>query len=266
MLYIFLVILFFVGFSWIYIEFLPILNNWFYVLWTFSGLVSSLLLFVLYSLFIVFVLYKILPINSKLKHHIMWQYSDLILLMGRIKVEVKGEENIPHEPFVVYANHKSMLDPVILYNVYKKRISAVAKSTLAKVKVLKVLMDEMGVVLIDRGNDREATKSIIKGIKNIKDYNIGYIIFPEGGIKTRETEVMVDVKPGAYKLATKAEAAISPASIIGSSKISKRGHFTISRIKVIIHKPLYKEDYNDLNTTELGDKIFDIVNDGVNNG
>lgn len=266
MLYIFLVFLFFIGFSYLYIELLPIVNNWYYVLWTVAGLFSSIILFVLYSLFVVFILYRILPINSKLKHRIMWQYSDVILFFGRIKLEIKGKENIPEGPFVIYANHKSMLDPVILYNAYKSIVSAVAKSTLGKIKILKFLMDEMGAILIDRDNDREATKSIIKGIKNIKDYKIGYIIFPEGGIKTRETEVMVEVKPGAYKLATKAGATISPASIIGSSKISKRGALAFSRIKVVIHKPIYEADYKDLNTTELGEKVFEIVNDGVNNG
>lgn len=266
MLYSFFVFLFFIGFSYLYIHFLPIINNWYYVLWSVAGLLSSILLFVLYSLFVVFILYRILPINSKLKHRIMWQYSDVILLFGRIKLEIKGKENIPNGPFVIYANHKSMLDPVILYNAYKSVVSAVAKSTLGKIKILKFLMDEMGAILIDRGNDREATKSIIQGIKNIKEYKIGYIIFPEGGIKTRETEVMTDVKPGSYKLATKAGATISPASIIGSSKISKRGALSFSKIKIIIHKPIYEEDYKNLNTQELGERVFKIVNDGVENG
>lgn len=266
MLYLFFILLAWAGFSVLYIEVLPMVNNWFYVIYILGGFLSSLILFLLYSLFVIFVLYKILPPNSKVKHEILWHYTDLIIMFGRFRVEVQGKENIPNEPFVVYGNHKSMVDPVIVYNVFHSVISAVAKSTLSKVKILDILMKEMAVVLIDRNNDREATKSMIKGIKNINDYKMGYIIFPEGGIKTRDTEEMVDVKPGAYKLATKANAIISPISIIGTSKIAKRSIFSITRVKIIIHKPIYPSEYNSLNTIELGEKVFNIVNDGVRNG
>ena len=60
---------------------------------------------------------------------------------------------------------------------------------------------------INRSSDRDAAKSIVEGIKFMKEGN-GIILFPEGGIKTREVEQMVSIKPGAYKLATKSEAII----------------------------------------------------------
>ena len=92
---------------------------------------------------------------------------------------------------------------------------------------------------------------------------MGYIIFPEGGIKTRETEEMIEIKPGAYKLAEWSESAISPVSIIGTSKNATRKKFRTLHVKVIIHKPITKDDYKDLNTTELGEKVFGIVNEGI---
>ncbi|MGM9971579.1 MAG: lysophospholipid acyltransferase family protein [Anaeroplasmataceae bacterium] len=252
--------------SFMYYKLLPVfLNGWSLAIYILGGILSAIIIWILITLLMV-LFFRATKCNNKLKHKILWQYTDLILFAGRIKVEIVGKENIPSEPCVVYGNHKSMIDPVIIYNSYKKVMTAAAKKTLGKIKILKYIMDSLGVILIDRENDREAMKEIIRGIKNINDYNIGYMIFPEGGIKTRETEQMHDVKPGSYKLATKANAVISPVSIIGSSKIASRRLFTITKIKLVIHKPIYPEEYNNLSTIELGDKVLNIVNEGVKNG
>lgn len=267
MLFFILILLSWVLFSGVYIEFLPsFLGYWYILIYILAGFLSTIIFFIFITLFLVYAIYKNTKINSKFKHWILWQYTDFILIVCKIKLEVIGKENIPSETFVIYGNHKSMLDPVFIYNIYRKRMSAAAKSTLNKIPVLRTIMKTLGVILINRENDREAMKAIITGIDNINKYDLSYMIFPEGGIKTREVETMSDVKPGSYKLATKANAVISPVSIIGSSKIATRGIFSITKVKVIIHKPIYPEEYNELSTTELGDKVLEIVNEGVING
>lgn len=253
-------------FSWLYCSVLPhILNGWYILIYIGLGFVSAVISLLIFTLFVL-LFFALTKFTNRFKHWILRQYTDFILLVGKVKIEVVGAENIPTTPFVVYGNHKSMLDPVIIYNSYKKVMTAAAKKSLGKIKILKFLMNTMGVILIDRENDREAMKSIIQGIKNIKETNISYMIFPEGGIKSRETELMYDVKPGSYKLATKANAAISPVSIIGSSKIASRHFYNRTKIKLIIHKPIYPNEYNEISTSELGDMVLNIVNEGVKNG
>ncbi len=262
MLLIFLMLLAWAGSSALYILYLPIQNNWFYALWIACGFVTSLVFFVI-LLLLALLFFRFSKPTNTLKHKILWHYFDFILIFLKIKVEVVGKENIPEHPFCIYANHKSMLDPLILYYVYHTKISAAGKKTLEKVGFMRLLMKAMGAISIDRDNDREAMKAMIDGIKRMNETNMGYIIFPEGGIKTRETEEMVELKPGAYKLATKAGASISPASIIGTSKIAGKKIFRTINVKIVIHKPITKDDYKDLNTTELGEKVFGIVNEGI---
>lgn len=265
MLLLFLILIVWAGSSALYILFCPIINNWFYALYIGLGFITSLVFFIIFTL-IVLLFFRYQKPNNKAKHEMLWQYVDFIMLFLNIRVEVSGKENIPTHPFVVYGNHKSMMDPVILYYVYHTVISAAGKKTLEKVGFLRRLMRYMGAISIDRENDREAMKAMIDGIKRMKETNMGYIIFPEGGIKTRETEEMVDVKPGAYKLASKGDASISPVSIIGTSKLATRKGHRSFKVKVIIHKPITPEEYKDLNTQELGEKVFEIVNEGVRNG
>lgn len=269
MLLIFYMLICFFASTALYCVFLPSPNNWWYVLWVVCGILTMLVMFVLLLGLNLFI-FKITKPQNRFKHWVLWQYVDLILIFFNIKIEIEGKENIPADPVVVYANHKSMLDPVILFYVYrmcnKSIISAVGKSTLNKVGFMHRLMNYMGAISINRENDREAAKEMIVGIKRIKETKMGYIIFPEGGIKTRDTEEMVEVKAGAYKLATKAGAAISPVSIIGTSKFKHMNKFKANRCKIIIHKPIYKEEYDKLNTQELGEKVFEIVNAGVRDG
>lgn len=265
MLIFFILLLVWAASSALYIQFLPILNNWFYAIWIIAGLGTMLVFFIIMTLFNLFIL-KITKPYSKIKHFIFWHYCDFIIDFLKIDIDVQGKENIPDLPFCIYANHKSMLDPLILYYVYRRRISAAGKKTLEKVGFVKALMKWMGAIAIDRENDREALRAMKSGAKYMAENNFGYIIFPEGGIKTRETEEMVNVKPGAYKLAEWGGANISPASLIGTSKISTRKFGRKVKVKVIIHKPITPEEYKDLNTQEIGDKVFNLVNEGVNSG
>ena len=121
-------------------------------------------------------------------------------------------------------------------------------------------MNAFQIIKINRDNDREAAKSIVEGIKYMKNDN-SVIIFPEGGIKTREVEQMVSIKPGAYKLATKSDAVIQPIAIIGNSKICKRKWYQ-PRVRVIVRflQPINPEDYKDLNTHEIAYKVVEAVN------
>lgn len=269
MLLIFYMLLCFAISTSLYVVYLPHPNNFYYVLWVVVAFFTMVLMFILLTL-ISLLIFRVTKPENKFKHFILWNYVDLILIFFNIKIEVSGIENIAEDPVVVYANHKSMLDPVLIYYVYRKYkksiLSAVGKATLNKVKFMKVLMNDMGAISINRENDREAAKEMIKGIKRIKETKMGYIIFPEGGIKTRDTEEMVEIKPGAYKLATKAGATISPLSIIGTSKFIHMNKFKANKVKIIIHKPIYKEEYENMNTQELGEKVFEIVNEGIKNG
>lgn len=249
-------------FSYLY-SLMNLNSNWYWCLYLFLGLLTTIILAVILIFSAIFI-FKRTRYDGKIKHKIAWQVIDFIRIVLRVKIKVEGKENIPTETFVVVGNHKSMVDIIIVYYVYKCVMSAVAKNSLLKVPVLKDFMQAFEVVPIDRENDREGVKHLLHAIKLVKGgYNM--LIFPEGGVKTKEYETMVGFKAGAFKLATKANATISPISIIGSSKIHVNYPWHKSKIKVLIHKPLRYEDYKDLNTHEIGTLVKEVVDNGVLN-
>ena len=83
----------------------------------------------------------------------------LIFWATRLTVKVVGKHNIPKKgPLVVYANHKSLNDPLILLQVFNRNLSFTPKKSLYKIWFLKTWFNAIGCFPIDRENDRETAK------------------------------------------------------------------------------------------------------------
>lgn len=229
------------------------------IVWAIVGLIGGILAFLLFFILASFVVKRTKPFG-KFKHFIARQISDFVLLVIRVKiVEVRGKEYLPKSNFVMYANHKSNTDPFILVSAIRKGVGYAAKSGIYKLPFVKSWLTGIGSININRENDREAIKEILRGIALIeKGASLG--IFPEGGIKSRTNPYMIDIKPGAYKLATKPGVPILPVAIIGSIDVKDNAPWRKTKIKVIIEKPLLKEDYENLTTIELGEIMFKKIN------
>jgi 1-acyl-sn-glycerol-3-phosphate acyltransferase len=239
------------------------LSNWFLFLWIPLGILLSLICVV--AFIVLFIRFNTkTSITGKLKHKFLHQLTQLITIVTNIRVKTIGFENIPDETCVFYGNHKSNIDPVLTYYAMGKVCSAVGKSTLFTNKFMIWLKDCFGAISLDRNNDREAAKAMIQAIKHV-NMGLSMIIYPEGGIKTRETECCVDVKPGAYKLATKPGVPIVPVTILNSHTICTKKLFQKHNVTIVFHKPIYKEDYQNLNTIELGNLVEGVINSAVTN-
>ena len=97
-------------------------------------------------------------------------------------------------------------------------------------------MKGLGVVPLDRNNDREGARNILEAIKRVKAGN-NYLIFPEGGVKSRETEHMVALRAGAYKLATKESVNIKSVTVQTTMTLSD-GTKVVSNYEISVGKTL----------------------------
>ncbi len=238
------------------------LSLWFYFLWVPLSILLAFLTFILFVILVFQVWMRTDP-KGKIRHKVLYQVCHMVLILSNVKVKVIGKEYVPNETFVCYSNHKSDIDPIALYYGLHRICSAIGKKSLFKIPIIKQCQKVFGAVALDRDNDRAAAKSMIEAIRAVKE-GMSYIIFPEGGIKTRDTEEMVNLRAGAYKLVTKSEALLLPATIIGSSNTKKRKTiFKRVKITIIFHQPISKEDYSLMNTTELGQRVMDMVHEDI---
>lgn len=262
MVVIIFLILFAALYTYLY-SLIPLESLYWFFLWVPLGIITSIIGFFLFIIFLRPV-FKYTRYDNSLKHKFLRVILKFVNICLKLSYDIEGVENIPDDPFVIYGNHKSNCDVILIYMAYNRKMSAVGKKNLFANKFMNGYLEGLGVVPIDRENDREAVKSLLKAIEMVKGgYNM--IIFPEGGVKTRDTEKMVNLRAGAYKLATKAMAPISPVTIIGSSKIKNNCFRHHTHCKVIIHKPITYEEYKDMNTHEIGEMVAKIIDESVEN-
>ena len=265
MLFIFLIVLFTVGYTFL-LNLIPTPGAWFIAIWILVALLLAILTVVGFIiLFLTFAPRK--NPTGKIRHFLLRSGVKLFIAIYHVRLEVEGKENIPdqNETIVVYANHKSNMDPLLIYKALHRRLTAVGKKSLFQNWLMKNVQLTFGAVALDRDNNREGAKQIVQAIRDIKN-GVSMIIFPEGGIKSRDEEEMVSLRAGAYKLVTKTEATILPISIIGSSEISKRKRNKRKDVKIIVHKPIRYNEFKEMNTTEIGIMVEEIINNGVKNG
>jgi len=167
----------------------------------------------------------------------------LVYLLFRPKVE--GLENFPRDgKTIVYANHISAIDPVVIACVLPRQICFMAKIELFKNPLLAWILKRVGAFPVKRGT------ADISAIKNsLKVLNEGGVfgMFPEG---TRSKDgKLQEFTHGIASIAHKSKAAIIPVAILDEYKYFKP-------LKLRIGKPLCFESYfEQKSNTELFEKM-----------
>jgi len=169
--------------------------------------------------------------------YIIAKIKFLIIFKLFFRLKVTGRQNIPQDgPFIIVANHSSLLDPIILGVSINPIIIFVAAAYLFKIRWLGYLLRKANSIPVQRENDIKAIKQSLKILQ--RDGVLG--IFPEGGIDRQKNNL--PVRAGAAYLATKVGVPIVPIKIKGADKVLPRGAKfirSLNKIEVEIKKPIY---------------------------
>ena len=169
--------------------------------------------------------------------YIIAKIKFLIIFKLFFRLKVTGQQNIPQDgPFIIVANHSSLLDPVILGVSIKPKIIFVAAAYLFEIRWLGYLLRKANSIPVQRENDIKAIKQSLKILQ--QGGVLG--IFPEGGIDRQKNNL--PVRAGAAYLATKVGVPIVPIKIKGADKVLPRGAkfiISLNKIEVEIKKPIF---------------------------
>ena len=173
-----------------------------------------------------------------------------VLILGvRVKVEGVFPKN---GPYIVMANHSSMLDPFLWGTFMKGKFTGIVANKNMKYPIYGWLLKRMNAVAIDRSNRKESIKRIKNAEKVLSQgYHIG--LHPEG---TRTlTGKMNPLKKGGFHMAKNTNTSILPIGFDGAFYFKPKNRFTVRPTKVIIRigNVISKEIYKDYNIDELID-------------
>jgi 1-acyl-sn-glycerol-3-phosphate acyltransferase len=176
--------------------------------------------------------------RGRLQHGCARLWARMILWTARVRVTVKGSENIEQgTPYVLCVNHQSHMDIPILMAALPFQFRYAAKKQLFRYPFLGWHLRRSGHVPIDRENPRAAVKSLREAGDTIKE-GTPVVIFPEGGTSSDGT--IKPFKGGGFMLATRSHVAVVPVTIRGSRAVlvPKTYHVRGGRVEVIIAKPI----------------------------
>lgn len=199
---------------------------------------------------------------SKYAQRLIKAVCELFLQMSHVKVLVRGLEKMPTDkPFVLISNHQSNYDSVAtLWTMRYFSMIFIMKDSLMKVPVLGAHATAAGFLGLDRSNARNGMKTILEAIREIEEYNLSVAICPEG-TRSKGYE-MKEFHQGSFKIATKTKSPIAVVAIQNSCQIHKRAPFLKSTyVYYDIVDVLNYEDYKDLNTQEISDKVYNMIKD-----
>lgn len=185
--------------------------------------------------------------------------AGIILSLFRVKVKVKGAGLIPADTrWLLVGNHRSMFDPIAtLWALRKHELSFVAKPSIFKIPIAKPFITRDFFLSIDRENNREALKTILKCADFIKRDITSMGIYPEG---TRSKDGnLLPFRSGAFKIAQRARVPVVVTTIEDTDIVMKRFPWRSTTVTLTVHTVFDAETVAALSTNDLSDKARDIM-------
>ncbi len=185
------------------------------------------------------------------------------LFQAGTKITVEGEENIPEEPVLFVANHRSYFDILTLHTTSGKRPGFVAKAEMLKLKLLAWWMEDICCLFLDRNDLRSGMQMIKDGAELIKKGH-SMVIFPEG--TRNKGNSLMPFKEGSLKMAEKADCPVVPVTLIDTDQLLEvRPGFDIRKgtVKVIYGEPFYMKDLPKEQKKKAGAYVQGIIEETI---
>lgn len=153
-----------------------------------------------------------------------WWSNAVIGLSPYWKVKVSGLEHAdPKRTYVIVANHQSLADIVVLYQI-RRQFKWVAKESLFSIPFLGWCLGLCKHISLKR-NDRKSIRDVYREAIGYIRSGMSVLFFPEG---TRsETEELNPFQSGAFKLAISEKVPILPIAISGTRDAIPKGDWVM---------------------------------------
>lgn len=231
------------------------------VLFAGSFLILSLLAFLFLVLVCALVdMDKPQETDSKFYRTVMYIYIEALISLVLAKIHATGLEKTPKEGrFLLVCNHLFLADPGVLLHCFRKsQLSFITKQENQSMFVVGKIMHKILCQPLDRNNDRQALKVILKCIQMIKDDQVSIGVFPEG--YTSRDGKLHRFRSGVFKIAQKTNVPIVVCTIQNTREIFKNlKKLKTSHIQLHLVDVLQPEDYQGMTTTQIRDKVYEMM-------
>lgn len=179
----------------------------------------------------------------------------------RIRVKHSGTEKVPTDGrFLLVCNHCNDSDPIILlYCLHKSQLAFISKRENSTMFVIGPMMHKILCQLINRENDREALKTILRCIQILKEDKASIAVFPEGGILSEDGKLH-PFRPGVFKIAQKANVPIVVCTLKNTKDVVKNiKHLKPSSVEMKVLEVIPAEELKGVTTVDIAHRCYDLM-------
>ena len=188
--------------------------------------------------------------GSKICYWFVRQTSYVVPFLFRIHFTRSGE--FPKEKSMIVSNHTSNFDPMpILYYTKGQPVTCVTKPGNLTMPIAGPFIYNCNFIEIDRDNDFNAVKSIVRASKALSKNIASVYICPEGTRNHHPENGLMDFKGGSFKIEFKAKCPITVVAIKNTHKVGKQFWYRNTRVFVDVCEVIPYEKYKDMNSQEL---------------
>ena len=198
--------------------------------------------------------------DNRFYRAVMYLYIDALAAICKAKFHTKGLEKVPTDTrFLLVCNHQHLSDVGVLFSCMKKsKLAFISKQENRNMPVIGKFMHRTSCQTLDREDDRQALRVILKCIQMVKDQEVSVAVFPEG---TRSKDGKVHAfRNGAFKIAQKANVPIVVCTINGTNQLFhnlkrlKKTHIDLHLVDVI-----QPEELKGKTTAEIGERVYEMM-------
>ena len=199
--------------------------------------------------------------DNRFYRWMLYVIADAAHTVLQVRVHAEGLEKIPADGRVMLVcNHLDNVDPVIIMHQVKKKqtLAFIAKREVASMFVVGKFMHKILCQRVNRENDREALKTILKCIDIIKKDKASIAVFPEGGIKGGN--VLHPFRHGVFKIALRTQVPVVVCTLWGTQDIIHNGlRLKPTDVQFHVLDVVQPDVYQGMTAVELGHLVHGMM-------
>ena len=188
-------------------------------------------------------------------------YIQSALPVLQISIRKTGMEKMPKDGrFLLVCNHCSLFDPIgLLACMRQYQLAFVSKRENKSLFVIGPMMHKILCQPINRENDREALKTILRCIQILKEDKASVAVFPEGGILSEDGKLH-HFRPGVFKIAQKANVPIVVCTMKNTlNVIPNLLKLKPSRVQMDVLAVIPPEEIKGITTVDIAERCYQLM-------
>lgn len=178
----------------------------------------------------------------------------LINALCRVRIHTEGFEDLPEGRWLYVSNHRSGFDALTAcWALRKQGVAFIMKPSIMAIPIAGQALHKACFLSIDRENDREALKTIIKATQLIKKDEASIAVYPEG-TRNPDGKGLLPFRNGVFKIAQRAKVPVVVATVKNSEKVLRNFPWRPTDVYLKVCKIISVEEMEGLKTNDIGDE------------